>query len=203
MGARLFAALIPPAPVVADLDAFCEPRREAEPRLRWTPAEDWHLTTVFCPDVDAGRIDRLEEELAHAAARSPAPALALAGGGCFPDPRRAKILFAGVTGDLGRLDTLAARCRTAAGRAGAAVDGARFRPHVTLARSGGGVEVTRLLRVLDAYASASWVAGELALIASHLHDRGSRYEVVARFPLAPAEPGGRDTAGSASAPHLG
>lgn len=203
MGARLFAALIPPAEIVADLDAFCEPRREAEPRLCWTPAANWHLTTVFCPDVDAGRIERLEEELAHAAARTPAPALALTGGGCFPDPLRATILFAGVAGDLERLDALAARCRTAAGRAGAVVDGARFRPHLTLARSGGGVDITRLLRVLDAYASASWLAEELALIESHLHDRGSRYEVVARFPLAAPEPGDRDTPGSASTPHLG
>ena len=190
MGARLFTALIPPPDVVADLDRFWEPRREAETRLRWTAPAAWHLTTAFLPDVSAAALERLTGALAEAAERTPPLTLRLAGGGCFPDPRRAKVLYAAIAGDTAELDALAHRCRSAAVRAGTTVDGARFRGHLTLGRSSRGVEATRLLRVLDAYASASWVATELALVESHLHDRQNRYEVLERHPLA----GQRDAA---------
>lgn len=199
MGARLFTAVVPPPEVVGDLDAFCTPRREAEPRLRWTPPEHWHLTTSFLPDVDPGHLDRLVEALADVAERTPPLRLSVVGGGCFPEPRRAKVLFAAIAGDTEELGALARRARNAAVRAGATVDGTRFRPHLTLGRSGRGLDATRLLRVLDAYASPAWTATEHVLIASHLRDRGARYEVLERFALA----GGRDAGEATGGPRLG
>ena len=40
---RLFAALIPPAAAVEHPAAFLEPRRDADPDLRWAGPEQWHL----------------------------------------------------------------------------------------------------------------------------------------------------------------
>lgn len=199
MGARLFTALIPPREVVADLDAFCAPRREAELRLRWTPSNTWHLTTAFLPDVSPRSLDRLISLLAADASTIGPLHLRLAGGGCYPEPRRAKLLFAGVTGDVDDLAALAQHTRSAAVRAGTTVDGARFRAHLTLGRSNRGLDATRLIRVLDAYSSPTWWASEHVLIESHRNDRGNRYEVLARFDLA----GGRDAQTTSSQSHLG
>jgi 2'-5' RNA ligase len=110
----------------------------------------------------------------------------LGGGGAFPDPARAKVLFAGVETDGVELARLATGARAAAAKAGCPVDGGRFHPHVTLARTGRPVQATRWLRVLDAYRGPTWTAEEVTLVASHLGEgprRRPRYEAVAAFPL--------------------
>ncbi|WP_308161234.1 2'-5' RNA ligase family protein [Dietzia psychralcaliphila] len=84
------------------------------------------------------------------------------------------------------LDALAAGARSAANAAGCVPDGARFRPHLTLARLSGRDDATAWLRVLDTFASSTWTVSEIALIDSFLGEgpRGrARHEVVARLPL--------------------
>lgn len=183
MGARLFAAIIPPHGLVEELDAFLEPRRAAETRLRWTRPEGWHLTCAFMGDVTDDSIDRLSENLAEAASRTPPFRVRLAGGGAFPWPVETKVLWLGVAEGASELADLAERSRNAATRAGARVDGARFTPHLTLGRAGRAIDTTRLMRVLDTFDADAWLADELVLVHSHLHDRGNRYEVVERFAL--------------------
>ena len=68
-----------------------------------------------------------------------------------PNPARAKVLYAGVETDGDGARPAGHGGPGAAAKAGAAVDGGRFHPHVTLARTGRPVEATRWLRVLDAY----------------------------------------------------
>lgn len=183
MGARLFAAIIPPPALTEELDAFLGPRRVAEPRLRWTRPQGWHLTTAFMGDVPDRNVDRLAETLGEAAGRTPAFRLRLAGGGAFPWPLETKVLWLGVAEGASELTDLAERCRNAGSRAGVRVDGATFRPHLTLARANRAIDSTRLVRVLDTFDADGWVADELALVQSHLADRGNRYEVLERFPL--------------------
>ena len=183
MGARLFTAILPLTGVVEELDHFLGPRRPAEPRLRWTRTEGWHLTTAFMADVPEHSLDRLAEHLAEAAARTPAFRLRLGGGGAFPWPRETKVLWLGVPEGAADLTALAERTRRAATRAGVRVDGARFVPHLTLARANRPIDTTRLVRVLDTFEADGWEATELVLIHSHLHDRGTRYEVVGRWGL--------------------
>ncbi|NLE18504.1 MAG: RNA 2',3'-cyclic phosphodiesterase [Propioniciclava sp.] len=183
MGARLFTALVPPAALVEELDAFLGPRRPAEPRLRWTRPEGWHLTTAFMGDVPERAVDPLVEALAEAADRTPAFRLRLAGGGAFPWPLETMVLWLGLAEGASELTSLAERSRNAAVRAGVRVDGARFVPHLTLARANRAIDSTRLVRVLDTFDADGWTADEFVLIQSHLRDRGNRYEVLHRFAL--------------------
>ncbi len=185
---RMFVALVPPERAVEDLAEFLAPRQEAEPGFRWTVPEQWHVTLAFMAEVADRHLDDLTARLERAAARRTAFRLALARGGAFPNPGRAKVLFAGV--DAGErqeeLRRLATGVRAAATKAGADAEGGRFHAHVTLARTGRPVEATRWLRVLDGYRGPVWTADEIALIASHLGEgprRRPRYEHVATFPL--------------------
>lgn len=190
----MFVAIRPPDHVVEDLDDFLAPRREAS-RLRWTHPETWHLTLAFMADVPDRSRDELEERLAAAAVRRRPFDVRLAGGGAFPDPTRAKVLYADVRpatsrGDV-ELDRLAVGARTAAATSGAPPDGARFVPHLTLARMNRPVEATRWLRVLSAYEGPAWTVEEVELVSSHLGEgprNRPRHEPVAVFRLgAPAQ----------------
>lgn len=195
---RMFAAVRPPDRVVADLDAFLEPRRAAAP-FRWASAEQLHVTLAFLASVEERRLDDLVERLGRAAARRTAFETAVSGGGAFPNAGRARVLWAGLnldeTGGT-ELARLATGCRAAANRAGIAVDGQRFRPHLTLARLSHPGEVTDWVRLLDGYEGPRWTVDRVALVASYLGEgpRGRpRYDVVAEHVLNPGRnvpPGG-------------
>jgi 2'-5' RNA ligase len=189
----MFVAVVPPEEVREDLAAFLDARREAGP-FRWTLPEQVHLTLAFLERVEERRLDDLVERLGRAAARRTAFPTRVAGGGAFPNAARARVLWAGL--DLagrGRteLDRLATGARAAASRAGIPVDGQRFRPHLTVARLGRPQEVSRWVRLLDAYAGPSWTVDEIALVESHLGQgprNRPRHEVVESFPLRDSPP---------------
>jgi len=186
---RLFVALIPPNEAVADLDSFLEVRRSAA-AYRWVLRDQLHLTLAFLADVPERRVDELVERLGRAAARRTAFEATITGGGAFPDAGRAKVIWAGVStsvvGDV-ELPRLATGVRSAAVKSGIEVDGARFRPHVTVARLGAPRDVSNWVRLLDAYRGPIWSASAISLVESHLGagPRGRpRYEVLAELPLA-------------------
>ena len=184
----MFAAVVPPDEVLEDLEEFLAPRREAG-AFRWTVREQWHLTLAFMPDVAERHLDDLVERLTRAGRRRTPFTLRVAGGGAFPNAGRARVLWAGVEADehaRTELDRLATGARAAATRAGAAPEGGRFRAHVTLARLGRPAELSRWVRLLDAYRGPAWEVTALALIASHLGEgprKRPRYELVDSFAL--------------------
>ena len=95
----MFVALVPPDDAIEDLEEFLAPRQEAGAELRWTAPEQWHVTLAFFGDVHDRHLDDLVERLGRAATRRTPVDLAIAGGGAFPNPARAKIVWAG--GDAG------------------------------------------------------------------------------------------------------
>jgi len=182
---RMFVAVRPPEPVVEHLAEYLEPRREAAGPLRWSSAEQWHLTLAFLPAVADRALDGLVEQLSELAARRAAFALGLAGAGSFPNPARAKALWLAVAGDTEALGQLAGGSRSAAVRSGIEVAGGRFQAHLTVARANRPVEATRWLRVLDLYQGPSWQVEEFVLVQSQLGGNGRRtvHQVRESFPL--------------------
>ncbi len=208
---RMFVAVLPPEPVVEDLDEFLAPRRE-DPAgggvFRWTLPEQWHLTLAFAGQVPERAYDDIVDRLGRAAAKRRPVEARVAGGGAFPDPGRARVLYAGIvagadhgtspTGppggvsDAEELRRMSVGVGAALAKAGAEVAGQRFHPHLTLARLRQPVEATRWVRLLEPYAGPSWRVEEIALIASHLGEgprRRPRYEVVETFSLGRAGSG--------------
>ena len=187
-GVRMFVAVVPPPQVVEHLDEFLSVRRAAAD-FRWSAPEQWHLTLAFSAAVPERSLDDLADRLTRAAARRHPFDLRVAGGGAFPHADRARVLYARLAAyddAATELDRLAAGCRAALTRAGARVDGQRFRPHLTLARLGRPDTVTSWVRLLDAYDGPAWHVDAISLVASHLGEgprRRPRHEVVETFPL--------------------
>jgi len=191
---RLFMAIEPPADAVEHLDDFLAVRRSSGPELRWSPPAQWHLTLAFMGSAPDRVVDDVVDAVAAVASRAAPVALAVVGGGCFPDVTRAKVLWAGVEGagaaasggGAEALGRLARGMRTACSVAGASPEGGPFVPHLTLGRFSRAEDATRWLRVLSTYAGPSFVAADIAVVASHLpRERGhrARHEVLARLPL--------------------
>ena len=182
MGQRMFVAVVPPDSVREDLEAFLD----ARPGLRWSHPHQWHVTLAFFASVPEHRIDELGDRLATKASKRHTVTTALAGGGAFPNPARASVLWLGLDGGTEELTHLATSARAAGAKVGAPPDGTRFSPHLTVARLRPPIEATKWLRVLDSYRGPAWEVAEIELLASFLGEGPGgrpRYETVARFPL--------------------
>ncbi|WP_219415910.1 RNA 2',3'-cyclic phosphodiesterase [Pseudonocardia nigra] len=161
---RLFVALSPPPEAVDELWSAVEAVGTDRPGLRWTRPEQWHLTLAFLGEVDDPARQDLVERLGRAARRHPPLTLALSGAGRFGD----RVLWTRVSGDVEPVRRLAASVRAAARRARLPVDDRPYRPHLTLARAGGEVDLRSLVDALAGFAGRPWTAGELHLVRSHL-----------------------------------
>jgi RNA 2',3'-cyclic 3'-phosphodiesterase len=187
---RLFVAIVPPEAAVAELSEQVAPLRTAWPGLRWTGPASWHVTLAFLGETRDEVLPGLSERLERAAGRHLALPLAVAGGGAFPRPRRATVVWAGLRADQPALAALAASVAAGARRAGAPPpdEGRRFRPHLTLAWLREPADASALVADLAALAGQPWTARRVSLIRSHPPPgpgRPPRYEELASWPLRP------------------
>lgn len=186
----MFVAVVPPSDVLAELGRFVEPRRQAESPLRWTDELQWHLTLAFMAAVPDHSLDELAANLVAAAAKRAPFTLQLRGAGAFPSAAAARVFYSAVHGELDELRACATGARHAAATAGIEVDGARFRPHLTLARLNRPADVVRWLRAFDGFIGTEWQVGEIQLLSSELDHGGrpgrrgrARHTVEATYPL--------------------
>jgi RNA 2',3'-cyclic 3'-phosphodiesterase len=163
---RLFTAIDIPADVKARLAALLERLRPLA-KLHWIPVEKLHITTKFIGEWPEERLDELKGALA--AVNSPAPAeVAIRRIGWLPNPRSARMLYAGVETSES-LAALAAATERAAEGVGVAVEDRIYRPHVTLARTRKRVPLGALRQALaeiELSAIGSYRASSFALYLS-------------------------------------
>ena len=173
---RLFLGLELPENQCQQLLALQEPIVS----LRWQTAAQLHLTVRFIGDVQDLQVAELTSALA--ALDAPAFLLQLGGVGYFGSPQRPSILWAGVLAPAPlqalreQVDELIAPW--------CAADPQRFVPHVTLARCGpGSGPLQGFLQRRRGLLSSPWQVKELCLFNSDPGSGGSRYSVLARYPL--------------------
>ena len=163
---RLFVAVRPPPEVIDALASL--PRPEGTP-TRWTTRDQWHVTLRFFGNVD-----------------DPSPiAAALADVLCDAAPFAVTLgPRAGVLGHqivylpvIGLTDVAAIVVGATAGF-GEPPPTRRFRGHLTLGRTKGGIVDSAALAL-----ERSWTVREIELIRSHLGGGGARYETLERFEL--------------------
>lgn len=124
---RLFVAIDLPDSIRAQLADLA---RELD-GARKVPPDQLHLTLRFIGGADNECLQRIKDALATVT--SPPFSLALAGVGCFPSPRRPRVIWAGITADE-RLVLLQGAVEKAVAAAGIPSEERRFSPHITLAR---------------------------------------------------------------------
>jgi len=101
------------------------------PEARRVPTEQMHLTLAFLDEVEEEVVERLAVQLARI--REPEFQLSFSSHGCFPDRRRARVLWIGVEPHR-RLLHLACAVREAVLACGIQQEERPFSPHITLAR---------------------------------------------------------------------
>ncbi|NUT10839.1 MAG: RNA 2',3'-cyclic phosphodiesterase [Nonomuraea sp.] len=184
---RLFAAVVPPDDVLDEVERAIAPYAGQVPGLRWSDRATWHITLAFYGEVPERALPDMEVRLARAVNRHTVLDVAFAGFGAFSSARRARVFWAGVTGDP--LNRLADSVRAGGRRAGAVqTDEKRFHPHLTLARARAETDLRELVESLSGFAGSPWRAERVRLVRSHTGPQ-VRYESLAEWALAPVKQG--------------
>lgn len=187
---RAFVAVVPPTPALAPLARALPALREEHPSWGWVTPERWHVTLAFLGDVSDKRLVRLQSGLAEVAESAPPMTLRILGGGVFPNERRPRIAWAGLSGDLAALTVLAGNVAAAARAAGIEVERRAYRPHLTLARLRRDAPAAdRLVPDLERLSGLPFRASQVVLMSSRLGPRPA-YELISGWSLGGPGPAG-------------
>ncbi len=176
------------ARVFAAVPLSVEARLALEDRLaghvipgRPVPPENWHLTLRFLGSVDEVTYERFVAAL-DSMDLGRVLDLRLSALGAFPNPRRATVLWAGLSGGEEELAALAELAEEAAQEAGLEPEERPFRAHLTLSRIRPQIDVSELLAAVGEV-DIAWRCDTVVVFRSHLGQGGARYEALESLSL--------------------
>lgn len=192
--ARLFVAIELPSDVLALLGAIQEQTRAnlgaAANLVRWSRAEGIHITLQFLGETPTDGIPQIQQALARSVAGVRPFTLGIGGLGAFPNMRRPRVLWVGLSGDTEAALSLAENVRSNLAALGYKAD-KPFSPHMTVGRIREGArpdELAPLTRVLSMTGNimpepALFSVEAVSLMQSTLQAGGSVYSRLARVPF--------------------
>lgn len=179
---RLFVAIDIPAEIKDALRCFVS-RLRPTAKIGWSPIDNLHITTKFIGEWPEPRLDEMKRTLASAPVAG-AIDITVKGLGWFPNPRRPRVLWAGVEGGE-PLRALARATEQAAARLGVSIEQRDYSPHLTLARIREAVSLERLNQTLESFpAGCGFDFGSFSARQFFLYlSAGGKYTQLAGFPL--------------------
>lgn len=160
--------------------------RDADVRISWVAPENIHLTLKFLGELGEPLVPMIEQTLATLVRPLFPFEVGCQRVGAFPDPRRPRILWAGLE-DKGAevIGLLRQAIEQDIDRLGIAPDDRPFHPHVTLGRvkSLEACDMRDLVASLGAYDFGSSFIKDIVLYESILTSSGPEYRVRNRFSL--------------------
>lgn len=131
---RLFIAIEIPDEIKKEMVKVQEQLRKAKVEASWTRAEGMHLTLKFLGEVPEMKVPEIVTGLQTAAEGIGQLQLEVKGVGTFPNPRNARVVWIGLSGDIGKLSKLQEAVEEAMARIGLAREERKFTVHLTLGR---------------------------------------------------------------------
>jgi len=157
--------------------------------VRWVKPGGIHLTLKFLGDVPANRIEEVEQALTQACVGFPAFSFSVEDLGCFPNPRRPRVVWVGVQEESGTLKRLQKAVEDGMEKLGFAPEGRKFHAHLTLGRtqrrasSGDVRRLGQLVSETDIGLLGQMEARSVSLIKSDLRPTGAVYTQLAEARL--------------------
>lgn len=182
---RLFVAVPIPEAVRGQIALRLGELKKAASFRKWVDPRDWHITLQFLGECSPQTGERVKERLRELSPTLHPFRLKLGALGLFGDPRRPRILWSGVEGELEALSRLQRKVVSRLSSLGFPAESRPFRPHLTLARNcrQRNFSLPELeARWMDDSDRPEWEVRRIVLYRSHL-GRTPMYESVATFDL--------------------
>ena len=154
--------------------------------VKWVEPENLHLTLLFLGEVEDREIPQVCRIISEETGKHAPFPLSVESVGCFPNPRRPRIVWVGVGEGTQPLCTLHDKLEVPLQDLGYRREERRYTPHVTLGRVKGDRPADKLAAALAK--QAGWkggetTVGELLVMGSELTPQGPRYTVLSRAKL--------------------
>ena len=146
--------------------------------VRWVKAENVHLTLKFIGNVDAHLIDSISDCVAEATVGITPFQLSTKGIGVFPKIKRARIIWAGLSGQMAVLNELQNAIDIKLAGIGFPREKRKFKGHLTLGRSKGVIDAANLARAIEEFKdfqSKTFMVDRVTLFRSDLNPSGAVY----------------------------
>ncbi|HEX5080872.1 MAG TPA: RNA 2',3'-cyclic phosphodiesterase [Blastocatellia bacterium] len=179
---RTFIAIEIPSEIKSALAALQTQLRRAGADASWTKPENLHLTLNFLGEVDERRIVEVEKACVLSAAEFQPFTLSLKDTGVFPNERQPRVLWAGLSGDVGIVVEMRARLDERLALIGFKRDEKKFHPHLTIGRLKSNKKIRELLALAYAYQlpALSFAVTEIVLMKSELRPAGAEYTPIVK-----------------------
>jgi len=188
---RAFIAIPLPSPLLEKMAALQRQlEKQIAPRsVRWVHTDGIHLTLKFLGDTSTDKLPEIKQALAAVARNAPACTFTVGELGCFPNPRRPRVVWVGVQEPTGRMAALQDAVEEVMAPLGYPPEGRGFTPHLTLGRVQQRASHSDAARIgevvarttVDVLAEVS--AGHFALIRSVLKSTGAEYTTLEEFSM--------------------
>ena len=187
---RSFIAVELPGELVRQLRDFQAGLKSPGVRMaKWVDPGSMHLTLKFLGNVEVKGLSAVKDETAAAVGSSRRFHLFTGRTGFFPDPRRPRVYWLGLEGDVDALVTLHKTIDAAMSKLGYARENRPFTAHLTLARlreessTGDRLDFARMAQAKAFDPPCKIEVGSVALMRSRLTPQGAVYTRLAEFGL--------------------
>jgi len=184
---RSFIAVELPDEVRGALSQIQERLRESVGGVRWVQPASIHLTLKFLGDIRPEQVQPIAAAAARAIQGEPPFTLGVSGLGAFPNPRKPRVIWVGIEGDVERLGRLETRLEGALEPLGFPREQRAFRPHLTLGRVKDPrrpPDLTRALADVTVPTCNSFDVDEILVYKSDLRPTGAIYTKLQHLPFA-------------------
>ena len=178
---RAFVAVKLPEPLTVLVSEVQQKLKARGLHIAWAAPGNVHLTLKFLGDIESTDIDPIADVM-NACAQSMAPLTVAARGiGVFPDLRRPRVVWLGITGDMPQLIAFQKDLDvglTALGKGRFKPEDRPFKGHLTLGRIKAGLNsgiLVKALRETGRVESLAFTVDAIHLIQSRLTSSGSIY----------------------------
>ena len=183
---RIFLAVFPPAEVQRAVFAAAETLKHPGDGVSWVKRENLHYTLRFMGELGEDGARRVKLAADEAVSGGTAFEAALGPLGAFPDARRARVLWAGMTEGAERLTGLAQALEAALKRKGFDRADHPFTAHLTIGRvrSPYADWTGKLAAVRVEPGASRFTVDRIRVVESKLSPQGSTYTVIHEARLA-------------------
>lgn len=151
--------------------------------VRWVAPASYHITLKFLGWSRPEVVDPLRDRIGRALAGQRGFRVRAIGGGAFPTPERARVVWAGIEDRTGGLARVAAAVEAEAVALGFPAEARAFHPHVTLGRTKEFADLTTVLVALAEQNFSETSVESVTLFESTTKSSGSEYTERAVWPL--------------------
>jgi len=186
---RIFLAVFPPPATQVAAERLIERLKQPEDGVSWVKRDNLHYTLRFLGDLGADGARRAAEAARTATDAHPAFDACLGGLGAFPSPRKARVLWLGLSQGGDALSALAHAVEAALQKKGFERADRPFAPHLTIGRvRTPGKDWSDALAEAkasppDGEDGARFRVEQVLVVHSQLSPKGSIYSVRAQVPL--------------------